>query len=88
LRNRKCIGLVFAVAVAMAWRGLFILSTFYRDYYFAQDCHFRDKLEGSMGHFSGRYGDYILLICLQEGQPNAVEVAPEGRRLFSLDQGL
>ena len=50
LRNRKYIGLVFAVA--MAWQGLFIfiLSTFYRDYYFAQVYYFRDELEGSVGY--------------------------------------
>ena len=56
LRNRKYIGLVFAVA--MAWQGLFIfiLSTFYRDYYFEQVYYFRDELEGSVG--------YIFLVAM------------------------
>lgn len=50
LRNRKYIGLVFAVA--MAWQALFIfiLSTVYRDYYFEQVFYFRDELEGSVGY--------------------------------------
>lgn len=50
LRNRKYIGLCFAVA--MAWQGLFILivSTFLRDYYFEEIYLFRDELEGSVGY--------------------------------------
>ena len=50
MRNRKYIGLVFAVA--MAWQALFIfiLSTVYRDYYFDQVFYFRDELEGSVGY--------------------------------------
>ena len=50
LRNRKFIGLMFAVA--MAWQGLFIylMSTVYRDYYFAEVYLLRDELEGSVGY--------------------------------------
>ncbi len=50
LRNRKYIGLTFAVA--MAWQGLFIfiISTFTRDYYFEEVYFFRDELEGSIGY--------------------------------------
>ena len=50
LRNRKYIGLCFAVA--MAWQGLFIfiMSTFFRDYYFEDVYLLRDELEGSVGY--------------------------------------
>jgi hypothetical protein len=50
LRNRKYIGLCFAVA--MAWQGLFIfiMSTFFRDYYFEEIYLLRDELEGSIGY--------------------------------------
>ena len=50
LRNRKYIGLCFAVA--MAWQGLFIflMSNFFRDYYFAEVFYLRDELEGSTGY--------------------------------------
>lgn len=50
LRNRKYVGLMFAVA--MAWQGLFIfiLSNFFRDYYFEEVYLFRDELEGSIGY--------------------------------------
>lgn len=50
MRNRKYIGLVFAVG--MAWQAvfIFILSTFYRDYYFDEVYYFRDELEGSVGY--------------------------------------
>jgi DMSO/TMAO reductase YedYZ heme-binding membrane subunit len=50
LRNRKHIGLCFAVA--MAWQGLyiFIVSTFLRDYYFNEIYYFRDELEGTIGY--------------------------------------
>lgn len=50
LRNRKYIG--FCFAVAMAWQGLFIfiMSTFYRDYYFQDVYLLRDELEGSIGY--------------------------------------
>jgi DMSO/TMAO reductase YedYZ heme-binding membrane subunit len=50
LRNRKYIGLCFAVA--MAWQGLFIfiVSTFLRDYYFEEIYYFRDELEGTIGY--------------------------------------
>ena len=50
LRNRKYIGLCFAVA--MAWQGLFIfiMSTYFRDFYFEDIYYFRDELEGSVGY--------------------------------------
>jgi DMSO/TMAO reductase YedYZ heme-binding membrane subunit len=50
LRNRKYLGLCFAVA--MAWQGLFIfmISGFFRDYYFEEIFYFRDELEGSTGY--------------------------------------
>ena len=50
LRNRKYIGLCFAVA--MAWQGafIFILSTFTRDYYFEEIYLLRDELEGTVGY--------------------------------------
>lgn len=50
MRNRKYIGLCFAVA--MAWQGLFIfiVSTYMRDYYFSEIYYFRDELEGSVGY--------------------------------------
>jgi hypothetical protein len=50
LRNRKYIGMCFAVA--MAWQGLFIfmMSNFYREYYYADVYLLRDELEGSVGY--------------------------------------
>ncbi len=50
LRNRKYLGLCFAVA--MAWQGTFILmmSIFFRDYYFEDIYLLRDELEGSIGY--------------------------------------
>jgi len=50
LRNRKYIGLCFAVA--MAWQGLFIfiMSYFFHDYYYADVYFFRDEIEGSIGY--------------------------------------
>lgn len=50
LRNRKFLGLCFAVG--MAWQGLFIfiVSTFFRDYYFGEVYAFRDELEGTIGY--------------------------------------
>lgn len=50
LRNRKYIGLCFAVA--MAWQGffIFVVSTFLRDYYFEEIYLFRDELEGTIGY--------------------------------------
>ena len=56
LRNRKYIGLCFAVA--MAWQGLFIfmMSMFFRDYYYEEIFFLRDELEGSTG--------YIFLVAM------------------------
>ena len=50
MRNRKYIGLTFAVA--MAWQGFFIylMSGVHRDYYFDEIFFFRDELEGSTGY--------------------------------------
>jgi len=50
LRNRKYIGMCFAVA--MAWQGTFIfmMSNFFRDYYFEDVYLLRDELEGSVGY--------------------------------------
>ncbi len=50
VRNRKYLGLCFAVA--MGWQGLFILivSTFHREYYFSDIFYFRDELEGTIGY--------------------------------------
>ena len=50
LRNRKYIGLCFAVA--MAWQGafIFIMSNFFREYYYAEVYLLRDELEGSIGY--------------------------------------
>jgi len=50
LRNRKYLGLCFAVA--MAWQGLFIfiMSNWFRDYYYADIYLLRDEIEGSVGY--------------------------------------
>jgi DMSO/TMAO reductase YedYZ heme-binding membrane subunit len=50
LRNRKYIGMCFAVA--MAWQGTFIfmMSFFFRDYYYEDIFLLRDELEGSIGY--------------------------------------
>ena len=50
LRNRKFIGLCFAVA--MAFQGAFIgvMSSVYSDYYYEEIFFFRDELEGSTGY--------------------------------------
>ena len=56
LRNRKYIGLCFAVA--MAWQGLFIalMSTVHSDHYYDEIFLLRDELEGSIG--------YIFLVAM------------------------
>jgi len=50
LRNRKYLGMCFAVA--MAWQGAFIfmMSYFFREYYFEDIYLLRDELEGSVGY--------------------------------------
>ncbi len=50
LRNRKYIGLCFAVA--MAWQGAFIftMSNFFREYYYGDVYLLRDEIEGSVGY--------------------------------------
>lgn len=72
LRNRKYIGLCFAVA--MAWQGLFIfiVSTFTRDYYFNEIYLFRDELEGTIG--------YLFLAAM------VVTSFHFGRKYFNLKQ--
>ncbi len=49
-RNRKYIGLCFAVA--MAWQGvfIFIMSVFSREYYYEDIYLLRDELEGTVGY--------------------------------------
>lgn len=66
LRNRRYVGLVFAVT--MAWQGLFIflMSTVHRDWYYDEVYYLRDELEGSSG--------YLLLAAL------VVTSFPAGRR--------
>jgi hypothetical protein len=56
LRNRRIFGLCFAVA--MAWQGLFIfmMSVWFRDYYYEDVYLLRDELEGTTG--------YIFLVAL------------------------
>ena len=49
MRNRKYIGLVFAVGMAWQAAFIFMLSTFHRDYYFSDVYYFRDEVEGSVG---------------------------------------
>ncbi|WOJ95811.1 hypothetical protein R0137_11210 [Congregibacter brevis] len=49
-RNRRYLGLVFAVA--MAWQGtfIFILSNLHSSYYYEDVYYLRDELEGSSGY--------------------------------------
>jgi len=72
MRNRKHVGLSFAVA--MAWQGLFIflVSTSHRDYYFSEIFLLRDEIEGSTG--------YLFLAAMVA---TSFEV---GRRLLSAAQ--
>lgn len=65
LRNRKFIGLCFAVA--MAWQGAFIfmVSTFTRDYYFSEIYYFRDELEGTIGYI---FLGFMVLSSFQFGR--------------------
>ncbi|MEO0437296.1 MAG: hypothetical protein AAF098_10345 [Pseudomonadota bacterium] len=50
LRNRKEMGLVFAVA--MGWQGafIFLVSSVHFDYYYTDIYYLRDELEGSSGY--------------------------------------
>ncbi|GEM_PF-77502 len=50
LRNRRYLGLVFAVA--MAWQGafIFIISNLHTGYYYEEVYYLRDELEGSSGY--------------------------------------
>ncbi len=72
MRNRKYVGLAFAVA--MAWQGLFIflVSNFHREYYFEEIFLLRDEIEGSIG--------YIFLMAM------VVTSFQAGRKLLSAAQ--
>jgi hypothetical protein len=72
MRNRKYIGLAFALA--MAWQGLFIflVSSLHRDHYFEEIFLLRDEIEGSTG--------YIFLAAM------VVTSFEAGRRLLSAAQ--
>ena len=72
MRNRKYLGLCFAVA--MAWQGLFIfvISVVHRPYYLEEIFYFRDELEGTFG--------YVLLAAL------VVTSFQLGRKQISSDQ--
>ena len=72
LRNRKYIGMCFAVA--MAWQGMFIfiMSNFFRDFYYEDIYLLRDELEGSVG--------YIFLTAM------VVTSFPFGRKYLSQKQ--
>ena len=72
LRNRKYIGMCFAVA--MAWQGsfIFMMSNFYRDYYYGDVYLLRDELEGSIG--------YIFLTAM------VVTSFPFGRKYLTAKQ--
>ena len=77
-RNRKYIGLCFAVA--MAWQGLFIfmMSNFYRDYYFEEIYFFRDELEGSTGYI------FLVAMVLTTFQFTRNQMSPAQWRLVHL----
>ena len=89
-RNRKYIGMTFAVA--MGWQGAFIyiMSTFYRDYY--QDVwSAAHEIEGSIGHFSSSHGcDFFQvwwwykLIFLMENYSQKRGLFPMGLRLHRI----
>lgn len=50
VRNRRYVGLVFAVA--MAWQGafIFLMSNFHSGYYYQEVYYLRDELEGTSGY--------------------------------------
>ena len=50
LRNRKYFGMCFAVAMAWQCTFIFIMSNFFREYYFEDVYLLRDELEGSVGY--------------------------------------
>ena len=50
LRNRKTIGLCFAVAMAFQGAFIGIMSSIYSDYSYEEIFYFRDELEGSTGY--------------------------------------
>jgi DMSO/TMAO reductase YedYZ heme-binding membrane subunit len=50
LRNRKYIGMCFAVAMAWQATFIFIMSNIFRDYYYGEVYLLRDELEGSIGY--------------------------------------
>ena len=82
LRNRKYIGMCFAMA--MAWQGLFIfmMSNVHRDYYFEEIYFLRDELEGSTGYI---FLTAMVLIYAAVAR----KAARQGtRRVFSLGVSL
>ena len=76
MRNRKYIGLIFAVA--MAWQGLFIfiMSYFYHDYYFSEVYYFRDEIEGSIGYI------FLMAMVLTSFKFGSKMVSPSQWRII------
>ena len=72
LRNRKYLGLCFAVAMAWQATFIYIISNFHRDYYYQDVYLLRDELEGSIG--------YIFLVAM------VVTSFPLGRGLINRSQ--
>ena len=72
LRNRKYLGLCFAVAMAWQATFIYIMSNFYRDYYYQDVYLLRDEIEGSAG--------YIFLVAM------VVTSFPLGRGLINRSQ--
>lgn len=72
LRNRRYVGLVFAVA--MAWQGafIFIMSNLHTGYYYEDVYALRDELEGSSGYL------FLAAMVVTSFRP--------GRRLLSSTQ--
>ena len=78
MRNRKYIGLCFAVA--MAWQGFFIalMSGIHRDYYFENVFFFRDELEGSTGYL------FLVAMVITSFQFVRKHLSPQQWRLIHL----
>lgn len=76
LRNRKYLGLCFAVA--MAWQGTFIamMSTVHIDHYYDEIFFFRDELEGSTGYI------FLVAMVLTSFQFGRKHLTPEHWRLL------
>lgn len=78
MRNRKYIGLCFAVA--MSWQGYFIalMSGIHRDYYFENIFFFRDELEGSTGYL------FLVAMVLTSFRFVRKHLSPQQWRLIHL----